>query len=273
MSSDSDSDLEVIDVLRTDNSGQPVRTLTGRSVPTTGRKSKPKHTDTDQHSSTTGRKSNRRIVIISDTSSDEESGPEKSADSRPPAVIVDGIREDSCHACDIDGCGQVFVWKCDLSVHRTTVHQIGSHQPFPCDRCRHCFTTAADLESYRRARHETPVDRRRRLMAAIKSNRLSGGRVSVRRRSAAVEHYECRFCDQIFDTKAQRNSHRLRHHVTIGADYDCDCGKSFKSVEALGCHRQAVHSGRRLTDHFCDKCGKGFRTLDAMNQHKRHKQH
>ncbi|CAG2110034.1 unnamed protein product [Medioppia subpectinata] len=244
MSSDSDSDLEVNDVL-TDNSGQLVDTLTKHSLPTTshketsvrtkrgrplrptiGHKSKrPQynisdtsndendgHEESDSRPTqainregrdpnqsdhplwlTNGRKSGRKQYNISDTSSYEESGHQSTA-SRPIRVSADGIREDSCHACDV--CGKAFVWKCDLDAHRTAVHQIGNYRLFPCDRCQHCFTTETDLSAHKWTKHKP------------------------------------------LTTLVEPNGQRTRR-----SDFECkDCGKRFKSAEGVGRHRELVHS-------------------------------
>ncbi|CAG2117855.1 unnamed protein product, partial [Medioppia subpectinata] len=246
MSSDSDSDLEVNDVL-TDNSGQPVDTLTDHSLPTTshketsvrtksgrplrptfGHKSKrPKynisdtsndendgHEESDSQPTqaanregsvpnqsyhplwlTNGRKSGRKQYNISDASSDEESGHQSTA-SRPIRVSADGIREDSCHACGIDGCKEFFVWKRHLSAHRTAVHQIGNYRLFPCDRCQHCCTNETDLSAHKWTQHKP------------------------------------------LKTLVEPNGQRTRR-----SDFECkDCGKRFKSAEGVGLHREIVHS-------------------------------
>ncbi|CAG2115443.1 unnamed protein product [Medioppia subpectinata] len=258
--SDSDSDLEVIDVL-------PAPKRTAHSVPPiTGHTSKPKiieisDTSSDEncgHESGDNRpevtangvhpsseplvddipvpvrpiadhQSKRKYIDISDTSSDENSGHE-SGDSRPTVSAKAGKDSQSVtvsaalkvHPCLHDGCGRLFVTIPELKKHRLSVHS-ATGRLYRCDGCDKTYHTKRKYNKHRLTRVNCPP--------VITDT--------------TDEPYVCLHdgCDQSFATIRELRHHSMTVHSTPGWQYRCDdCTNIYGDKYRLNKHRLTAHS-------------------------------
>ncbi|CAG2110504.1 unnamed protein product [Medioppia subpectinata] len=261
--SDSDSDLEVIDVL-------PAPKRTAHAVPPM-----------------TGHKSIPKIIDISDTSSDEKNGHE-SGDSRPE-VTANGVHPSSEPLVDdipapkstgdtvpvrpIAGhqSKRKYIEISDTSSDENSGHESGDSRPtvspnagkdsqsvtalaalkvHPClhEGCGRLFVTIPELKKHRLSVH------------------LATGRL-----------YRCDGCDKTYHTKRKYNKHRLTRVncppvVTDITDepYVClhdGCGHSFATIRELRHHSMTAHSTPGW-QYRCDDCTNVYGDKYRLKKHR-----
>ncbi|CAG2110661.1 unnamed protein product [Medioppia subpectinata] len=179
--SDSDSDLEVIDVL-------PAPKHTAHTVPV-----RP----------ITGRTSKRLLIDITNTS--KYFGYETSGHT-------------NSYLCDVEGCGGVFVWKYELDLHHAIAHKVAVRRAHPCGQCEQSFDSVDQWADHKLDRHRVPVHshptyacdqcdhkpfKRRR--------RLIGHQYAVHSQPMP-NPFTCSQCDRQFVTHKKRIRHQMSVH-------------------------------------------------------------
>ncbi|CAG2116966.1 unnamed protein product, partial [Medioppia subpectinata] len=185
---------------------------------------------------------------LSDISRDENSG-HKAGGSRPK-VAANGVNPDSLHSCDIESCGRVFVFQRELDVHRKTVHKVGAHEAYQCERCGlWLILSAGQLEAHN-----------------LKCRPKTSGK---RPNDGQQQQHWCPDCCKLFDTALLLHHHVIANHPSRLADNWCDnCGQGFTNGDDLHRHRIAVHLPKDMP-YLCESCGKAFGTDEGLREHQR----
>ena len=76
--------------------------------------------------------------------------------------------------------------------------------------------------------------------------------------------FKCSHCGQVFERRDFQLAHERKHIYKI--QHECDCGKKFKSREALKNHVMKKHLNEQDDENVCD-CGKKFKSRDALKNH------
>ncbi len=139
------------------------------------------------------------------------------------------IATEKKHICD--ECDKGFTQKCDLSVHKKTVHS--DERPYSCDECNETFKTPTNLNRHKDDMH------------------------------SAEKPYSCNLCD-----KTYKRQHHLTEHQTsahLGASHVCSiCNKNFTWPQSLACHLE-THSENRA--YACTMCPASFTTNGYLSKH------
>ncbi|CAG2109190.1 unnamed protein product [Medioppia subpectinata] len=233
--SNSDSDLEVIDVL-------PAPKRTAHTVPV---------------QPITGHKSRSKIIEISDTSSDENSGHE-SSDSRPE-VTANGVHPTSSEPL-VD----------DIPAHKRTC-DTAPVRPIAGHKLKRKYIDISDTSSDENSGHESGDSRP---TVSAKAGKDSQSVTA----STALKVHPCLHdgCGRLFITIPELTRHRLSVHSATGRQYRCDgCTKTYHTKRKYNKHRLTrVNCPPVITDitdepYVClhDGCGQSFAAIRELRHH------
>ncbi|XP_023717673.1 protein suppressor of hairy wing isoform X1 [Cryptotermes secundus] len=180
-----------------------------------------------------------------------------------------GHKKDRPYVCDI--CGKGFRMACRLNIHRTGVHSgIKNHV---CNICGYASAFKASLKMHL-MRHAQAF--RFSCEVCGKGFYHKNGLETHKNLHTGKRSFECDICGKAFFFKPYLIRHKRTTHLEVQDDgspssfkgHECKiCGKVLKFKKSLLQHVSS-HSGGSDT-FLCDNCGKAFRTNNALEAHKR----
>ncbi|XP_013415857.1 zinc finger protein rotund isoform X3 [Lingula anatina] len=89
----------------------------------------------------------------------------------------------------------------------------------------------------------------------------------VKPKAASGKSYQCKMCEQMFESKSDMLVHCQRVHKQDPKPYKCNtCGKSFANSSYLSQHNR-IHAG--IKPYKCEICERRFTQLSHLQQHMR----
>ena len=149
-------------------------------------------------------------------------------------------------------CEQVFHNQNALIKHILQNHVEGGLPSFQCPNCPKSYRHEADLKYHleRLCVAGLPVNSEGRIECDICHKFIH----PIHRYSHRSNIHTCRFCDEIFQNRAEKVSHLKARHFDAMTDICPSCKQRFETASALRHHFTAHHETRIN----CSKCQKAF---------------
>ncbi|XP_066290895.1 zinc finger protein 341-like [Branchiostoma lanceolatum] len=168
--------------------------------------------------------------------------------------------------CEDASCRKVFDTIESFKDH-TAVH---SHKPYRCRTCESCFVSKMELQKHQASEHkiEKGVKLTWRDYAKYSCPNCvfrSRGYKALQRHLAEESHsHMCKVCGRICTSRELLKSHMVSHNDQNS--FLCEeCGRGFKSSDAMRRHRLQRHSEQR--NHICPHCGLRFKLSNKLGRH------
>ncbi|XP_019629540.1 PREDICTED: zinc finger protein 729-like [Branchiostoma belcheri] len=168
--------------------------------------------------------------------------------------------------CEDTSCRKVFETIESFKEH-TAVH---SHKPYKCRTCESCFVSKMELQKHQESEHkiEKGVKLTWRDYAKYSCPNCvfrSRGYKALQRHMAEESHsHMCKVCGRICTSRELLKSHMVSHNDQNS--FLCEeCGRGFKSSDAMRRHRLQRHSEQR--NHICPHCGLRFKLSNKLGRH------
>ncbi|XP_035679655.1 zinc finger protein 729-like [Branchiostoma floridae] len=168
--------------------------------------------------------------------------------------------------CEDTSCRKVFDTIESFKEH-TAVH---SHKPYNCRTCESCFVSKMELQKHQASEHkiEKGVKLTWRDYAKYSCPNCvfrSRGYKALQKHLAEESHsHMCKVCGRICTSRELLKSHMVSHNDQNS--FLCEeCGRGFKSSDAMRRHRLQKHSEQR--NHICPHCGLRFKLSNKLGRH------